>query len=370
LKVDSVIAGARSGHRAAPACSCGRRPRRVRPGAGKARVRLDQREQAARRNVEARQACGAAGRWSRAPASGPCCQQQASIGSTDWAASPFGLEQPGADVEFVGAHVEDGVVEFARHCSGHQFGAGGFDGRRRRFRAGLRALMVKVAVRLRGRSHVTCDSAGRRRSIGALEGVSATPLPLAGRSLLRRVRARAPARRRRTARLGRPRPPGASRLGALCRARLRRGAEDVGEVVAHVALVGHARQAAGAGQHAEQRHFRQRLTATNGRPPDRSRRRPAPVRSRRRRRRRSRPRGTSGPNVAGRVFQAVAVSLVNLQKFTFQAWLETPSMKMLAPEQNTRSLPLVTMTVRTSGCSKRMRLTRRSVRCRRRGHSC
>ncbi|EWS62497.1 hypothetical protein Y695_04275 [Hydrogenophaga sp. T4] len=51
------------------------------------------------------------------------------------------------------------------------------------------------------------------------------------------------------------------------------------------------------------------------------------------------------------------VSLVNLQKFTFQAWLETPSMKMLAPEQNTRSLPLVTTTVRTSGCSKRMRFS-------------
>ena len=51
------------------------------------------------------------------------------------------------------------------------------------------------------------------------------------------------------------------------------------------------------------------------------------------------------------------VSLVNLQKFTFQAWLETPSMKMLAPEQKTRSLALVTMTDRTCGCSKRMRLS-------------
>ena len=35
------------------------------------------------------------------------------------------------------------------------------------------------------------------------------------------------------------------------------------------------------------------------------------------------------------------VSLVNLQKLTFHAWLETPSMKMLAPEQNTRSVALV-----------------------------
>ena len=51
------------------------------------------------------------------------------------------------------------------------------------------------------------------------------------------------------------------------------------------------------------------------------------------------------------------VSLVNLQKFTFQAWLDVPSMKMFAPEQNTRSRPLVTTTERTDGCSKRMRLS-------------
>ena len=35
------------------------------------------------------------------------------------------------------------------------------------------------------------------------------------------------------------------------------GAKQVGQVVAHFALVGHAGQAAGAGQHAQQRHFRQ-----------------------------------------------------------------------------------------------------------------
>ena len=38
------------------------------------------------------------------------------------------------------------------------------------------------------------------------------------------------------------------------------------------------------------------------------------------------------------------VSLVNLQKLTFQAWLDTPSMKMLAPEQNTLSRALVITT--------------------------
>ena len=49
------------------------------------------------------------------------------------------------------------------------------------------------------------------------------------------------------------------------------------------------------------------------------------------------------------------VSLVNLQKFTFQACEDRPSMKMLAPEQKMRSFMLVTTTLRTSGCSKRMR---------------
>ena len=36
------------------------------------------------------------------------------------------------------------------------------------------------------------------------------------------------------------------------------GAENVGVVMAHMALVGHAGEAAGTGQHAQQRHFRQR----------------------------------------------------------------------------------------------------------------
>ena len=49
------------------------------------------------------------------------------------------------------------------------------------------------------------------------------------------------------------------------------------------------------------------------------------------------------------------VSLVNLQKLTFQAWDEVPSILMLAPAQNTRSLPDVIMTQPTSGCSKRSR---------------
>ena len=51
------------------------------------------------------------------------------------------------------------------------------------------------------------------------------------------------------------------------------------------------------------------------------------------------------------------VSLVNLQKLTFQPCGEAASMRMLAPAQKILGLPLVITTVRTSGCSKRSRCT-------------
>ena len=49
------------------------------------------------------------------------------------------------------------------------------------------------------------------------------------------------------------------------------------------------------------------------------------------------------------------VSLVNLQKFTFQACEACASILMLAPAQNIRSRPLVTITALTAGCSNRSR---------------
>src|SRR4029453_10567167 len=45
---------------------------------------------------------------------------------------------------------------------------------------------------------------------------------------------------------------------------------------------------------------------------------------------------------------ALRVSLVNLQKLTFQACEDLPSMRMLAPAQNTRSLAEVSRTAPTS----------------------
>ncbi len=51
------------------------------------------------------------------------------------------------------------------------------------------------------------------------------------------------------------------------------------------------------------------------------------------------------------------VSLVNLQKFTFHAWLDCASIRMFAPAQNIFSSPPVITTAFTSGCSKRSRCT-------------
>jgi len=52
---------------------------------------------------------------------------------------------------------------------------------------------------------------------------------------------------------------------------------------------------------------------------------------------------------------ASRVSLVNLQKFTFRPCDDSRSIMMFAPAQKIRSFRLLTRTVRTAGCSKRMR---------------
>ncbi len=47
--------------------------------------------------------------------------------------------------------------------------------------------------------------------------------------------------------------------------------------------------------------------------------------------------------------------MVNLQKFTFQLCVDPRSIMMFAPAQKIRSFSDVTITVLTSGCSKRRR---------------
>ncbi len=67
-----------------------------------------------------------------------------------------------------------------------------------------------------------------------------------------------PRRPRRTGAAAPPRRPGASRTAGLAAHAVRAGGEDVGAVPADTALVHQPGQAAGAGQHAEQRHLGQR----------------------------------------------------------------------------------------------------------------
>ena len=132
------------------------------------------------------------------------------------------------------------------------------------------------------------------------------------------------------------------------------GAEHIGMVAPHLALVGDAGEPAGAGQHREQRQFRQRhrrgavvdqhdvvggerqliAAAGRGAVDDADGRR---------------------PEFSLASSMPLRVSLVNLQKLTLCAWLAPASMRILAPAQNTRGLPERSRITRTSGCSKRSR---------------
>jgi hypothetical protein len=327
--------GARPRRRAGPACSCGRRPGPAPAGAGKARARLDQREQAARGHIQPAE--GAAQQ-----ADGFAHQPVVAGGPAAWRPWPAPRRRrPSVLISQV--PMSSSLVRMCRMASSSSRaicqrvpgGAGGLDaGDVGRLGAGG-ALTVKVAVRLaRSISTVTwLDSAARRRRSVRSSGVSATPLASAGRSLGGQCAGALLHLGGKLRRLGDV-VDQAPVLGLLAAHAFDAGAEDVGQVVAHMALVGHAGQAAGAGQHAQQRHFGQadgagavvhqddlvagqgQLVAAAG----------------------------AGAVDGGQELQAAVldessrplrVSLVNLQKFTFQAWLDTPSMKMLAPEQNT-----------------------------------
>ena len=247
--------------RAAPACSCGRRRARVRasvpakhePGSISANRLRD--ETSSRRSVRrSRPIVSRTSQWS-------AMRQQRRVHRQHRGGVALGLEQPGADVELVGAHRQDRVVELARQRQRLPVGAGGLDARRCRPAARrCGALTVQVAVR-RARSISTVDVRVAQR-VGldacAASGVSAHALARrpAGRSARPAASARSCTVCANTAGLAIvvDQPPVLRPLAAHA---FDAGAEDVGQVVAHVALVGDAGQAAGAGQHAEQRHLGQ-----------------------------------------------------------------------------------------------------------------
>ena len=186
-----------------------------------------------------------------------CASSVASIASTA-AASPWVLIEPHPDVDLVGAHRQDGVLQFA--CQGQRVpgGAGGFDGgdvgRLRALRAldredggALGAIDLDGDVRVAQR--VGFHGALQRRQCDAL----ASGRPVAALRQLQRTLAHL---LREHGGLGDV-VDQAPVLGLLAAHAFGRGAEDVGQIMAHMAFVGHAGQAAGAGQHAQQRHFGQ-----------------------------------------------------------------------------------------------------------------
>ncbi len=153
------------------------------------------------------------------------------------------LEDPQADVEMIVAQVEDRAIELAREAQ----------------RIPVRALLCPGIVRpldgerCRARRLVDRDLHDAvRAERGELDALAARPQGEEGELLGARFHHVGE-----FLRLGHViheppflRPIGAHALGG--------GAEEIGKVAAHLALVDQPREAAGAGQHTQQRHFRQR----------------------------------------------------------------------------------------------------------------
>src|SRR5471032_2206704 len=185
--------------------------------------------------------------------------EQCRVGGEQRACVAFGLEDPGADVEFVRAHAQDGVVEFTGELQGPPIGACRDDFvyarlriRRRRFRnKGCGAAgSVDADIDSRIAQAVVAIRALDTRQGNALR--SGRPVALPGQfqragvhRFLEYVRLhdfidQTPL------------------LRALAAHPFNNGAEDIGAVVADLAFIGYTSETAGAGQHTQQRHFGQR----------------------------------------------------------------------------------------------------------------
>ena len=183
---------------------------------------------------------------------------QRGVGGEDMGCVAAGLEHPGADFEVVGAQHQDRVVKFASHQERPPRGAGGDDGvdfsdrcssrgaDSQRGTAGLAVdhdvdAGVVVAVFVdRARDGGQGDALGIGRAVALRGELGGALLDLFGEDLRFGVVV-----------------DQAPFLGALGADAFGQGAEDVGVVAAHAALVGDAGEAAGTWQHAEQRHLGQ-----------------------------------------------------------------------------------------------------------------
>ena len=232
--------------------------RQLSQGARKASAFFDQGEQAARRHVQTGQrAAQVANGFTHQPV--VFVRQQGRVRRQDGRCIARSLEHPGADVQFVGAHVQDGVIQFAHHLQRPPVHACGFDSRDV---GGLR--------RGRGFDGESGDALGAvdfHGDVGVSQGIGCN-------GAVQRSEGHAFGTCGADAASGQFLGTGlhgffehgglGDRIdqtpvhGFLTAHTFDAGAEDVGQVVAHMALVGHAGQAAGARQHTQQRHFGQR----------------------------------------------------------------------------------------------------------------
>ncbi len=223
----------------------------------KTRTAIDQGEQRARGDVEPRQrAPPKADGLAHQPVRRICAEDGVDRQHDRWIA--LRAQNPHADVEFVGAQEQDCIVEFACRRERPPGRARGDDGLGRvgarlgrraqgqrgdprrpvQFDAQVRVTPASVLLHALQRSQF--DAGGAGRTIAAM------------RELLRTL----PDRVREVLGLGAviDEAPSQRAIGAHA---LDRGAENVGQIATDTALVGQPRQATGARQHREQRHFGQ-----------------------------------------------------------------------------------------------------------------
>src|SRR5258706_6785257 len=224
---------------------------------GEARTGLDEREERARGDVEASEGAPQQADHLAHEAVGLVGLERG-VARQHGGGVALGLENPGADVELVGAQRQDRVVELARHRERPPE-------RSRRFDRG------EVARSVHSRSPYGERCRAPRAIDRDLHPFIVEPVACViacerrqRHGLRARARARAAQRQRAFAHDLGELPGLGERIdqlpidGALAAHALGGGAEDVGVVVAHAALVRQARQASGARQHPQQRDFGKR----------------------------------------------------------------------------------------------------------------
>ena len=255
-----------------PSCSCGRRRTGSPPACRRSRIPCStSADQRARGDVDALQhPLPVEQHLARQPVVAVGRSRQLLVRQATFSGIALGSEDEHAEFRFVQPQVQDRVVEFARQraasskpapfaCKRRPMSIGGASlfGTGERDRGGSASRSMPTSTRWNR------SPSRRRQMLPLAAGVRRDALRI-GRAgpTGRRTPSPAPPPASSKRELGRPRRPGRQSFAFFAAHALFGGAEDVGEVAAHLALVGHPGQAAGAGQHGEQRHLGQRHRRT------------------------------------------------------------------------------------------------------------